>query len=554
MVRSGFIALSFALLGCGPETEIQPVPSGQLSLTSPAPASWVDDGRYQVEGVAKGFESVTVNGQAVDVLDGAFEAEMLAERGVNLIEVSGVDGRGDTHFVRQALISGQFEAPGAAMEDSFQVRVNESGLDKAEDMVDDYVDPADLSKKAKGMNPVYEDSYGFWSWDAVTVEANLVHVGFEQPDLNLVPREDYLYIETVIPNLDIEVEVSGEIAGIDYAQPVWVSADAVVLTAEAILGADSGRITADLGDTDLSFQNFYIDTSLIPGEIEQALLGDIIREKLEILVVEKMEEAVPALLEDTLSDLDLSFELDLMGHPVSVAATFGSVGVDSQGIHANMDVQMGIPSQGNRFYKGYLAADKGVTPKKDYTSALYASVSDDLINRVLFEAWRGGMMQYALTTEDESLPAASLTNFKAEEGTISIDALLPPVLVQRNGKLSLQAGELEVLVLTPGGGLGESLKATITVFADVEMTTVNGMVKLDLGQFDVHIMVKESDWGASEEAITRVLEENLPIASLLTMVKDFEYPLPTFGDIEIASVELQRDGSGMFTNMGINLK
>ena len=554
MLRAFCFALSVALFACSPQPGVQQIPAGQLSLSSPAPASWVDDGVYWVSGLASGFDSVSVNGTTVQVHEGKFELEVVAHRGINLLEVSGIDQRGDAHFIRQSLIAGQFDGSGTPMTEAAQLRVNAAGLDAAEGLVDAYIVPDELAETAKAMNPVYEDSYGFWGWEAVTIEANLESVSFEQPDLNLVPRDDFMEMEVTIPFLDIELSVSGEAAGKSFNQPVWVASTAVVLNAEAIIGVNQGRLDADLGDADIRLEGFYIDTSLIPGQIEQALFSDAIREKLEEMILEQIEESVPELLEETLSDLDLTFGLDLMDTPVAVEAQFAEAGVDAQGLYVSMDIQIGMPSQGTRFYQGYLAADKSAVPMKDYQSALYGALSDDLMNRMLFEAWRAGMLEYGVSTEDESLPAASLAAFQAEQGSITIDAMLPPVLAQRNGKLSLQVGELQVTVLTPGGGMGEMLKATVTAYADVEMHSIDGKIKLDMGDFEVHLMVTESDWGASEEAITRLLEANLPIESLLSLVQDFEYPLPSLAGIEIASVELTRDGSGVFTNMAATLK
>jgi hypothetical protein len=67
-------------------------------------------------------------------------------------------------------------------------------------------------------------------------------------------------------------------------------------------------------------------------------------------------------------------------------------------------------------------------------------------------------------------------------------------------------------------------------------------------------MVRDSDWGASEEAITRVLEENLPIDALLSLIQDFEYPIPSFSGVEVRTVDLQRDGGAMHTNISVTLK
>ena len=553
MYRSVFLGLSLGIMGCvGGETP-DVAEEVILELTSPEAAAWLNDGSVNVTGVAQGLTNLQVNGETVSVQDGTFQSTLHMERGINVLEVSGSDARGDTHFVRHAVIAGDFATAGSQMEDAVHLRVNKAGLEKAGTLIDAYLSPDDMIDMAMEMNPVYEDSYSVWGWEAVTVQADLDWVYFETPELNLVPRDGYLWVEAVIPTVYVDVGVSGEVAGMDYDEPVWVSADSIVVTGEAVLNAENGRLQADLNDPQMTMHGFFIDTDLLPGGIEDGLLGDTIQAQLETMVVAQVNESLPQMLEETLQDLDLTYQMDLMGTEVTVSAEFGEVGVDSQGVAAKLDLQMGIPSQGDHYYRGYLTSGQDMDPRPDYSSALFGSISDDLMNRLMFETWRGGMLKMSLSTEDESLPAAALHHFHASQGTVSVNAGLPPVLIERDQQLTLQLGELDVLVETPGGELGEHLQASVAGSADVELKVVDGLMTMDLGNFDVTITVRDSDWGASDEAITRMLEDNLPIASLLTLVKDFEYPVPTVAGLSIQSVSLERDPSTVYTNMKVSL-
>ena len=347
-----------------------------------------------------------------------------------------------------------------------------------------------------------------------------------------------------MPNLFVEVGVSGEVAGMDYDEPVWLESSTVEVTGYATIEAVDGRLNVDIVDPSIRFLGFYFDVELLPGEIENDVLGDVVRAQLEEMLLEKIEESIPALLEDTLAGLDLSHSMELLDQEVELQAEFGHASVDPQGIAVKMDVQMGIPSAGDRYYQGFLTTSGVKAPTLDRVAGLSAAMSDDLINRLLFEAWRGSMMDMTLSTEDESLPAGSLHHFQAETGTVSLYSHLPPVLVEKDGQTQLQLGEVDVVVSTPGGGLG--------AYVDVDMEAVDGVLTVDLGSVEVFLMVRESDWGASREAITRMLEENLPIETLLSMVKDFEFPIPTLEGIAVDRVALDRDANQMYTNIVVD--
>ena len=111
---------------------------------------------------------------------------------------------------------------------------------------------------------------------------------------------------------------------------------------------------------------------------------------------------------------------------------------------------------------------------------------------------------------------------------VCVNALmgLPPVVVEKNGGLELQLGELEVTLDTPGGELGDHLVASVNVFAPVEIYATDGVVKLDLGDPTLVMMVRESDWGADDVTITELLEVALPLDLLLGLL-NIEYPLPS---------------------------
>jgi hypothetical protein len=311
-------------------------------------------------------------------------------------------------------------------------------------------------------------------------------------------------------------------------------------------------LDVQLVDPEIEFQNFWFDTSLLPGDIEVWMLEDTVREQLEKLLVEQAEAQIPPLLEESLSSLDLSFSSEVMGAPLEVSAEFASASIDSDGIALGVDLDVNIAASGSMMSAGYLAAPT-VQPSPDRTAQISASIYDNLLNRVLFEGWNGGLLEMTLSTEDGSLEPIMLLPLKATQGDIAVSAGLPPVIVERNGGLALQFGELDVRIETPDGELGSSLWLTVAGEVPLNLAVESNELVLDLGTPALTMMVRDSDWGASNEAITQLVEEMLPLDLMLALVGDLSFPLPELEGIGIASAYVGRDAAQAHTNIQIAL-
>ncbi len=552
MKRVIFLAL-FVLPACKNENELSEVPyeEPELSLADPAAASWQSAGTVTATGVARNLTDVKVNGVGADVDGDSYSASVTLERGINVLEVTGKDGRGDTKFVRQAVIAGDYNDPGQKIEDAASLRLNQGGIDAALAQVGSLLTPDSIRSMVMNGQPLYQDSYGIWGWDAVTVNAIATQLEFDTPDLTANPNDGVLELDATIPNVQVGVNVYGEIIGIDYDVDIWVWADPEI-EAELGVGADDGMLTVSIVDTTIDLVGFGYDTSLLPGDIEQYILVDTIASFLETKLMDAVETMVPPLLEEQLASLDLSFETEVLDRQVSIAADISDAYIDDDGIVAVVDLDVDMPSAGSMEYAGYLAATPGAADT-DRNADVGVSLSDNLLNRVLFEAWRAGVLEMTMSTADGSLPEMMLTQLHATEGSVAISAKLPPVAIQKDGGLLAQLGEVEVVIDTPGGEMGDHLKVALAASVPLNITVENGELKLSLGELDMDMVVRESDWGASNETITRLLEEMLPINALLALFGNFSFPLPAIGPLTIDSADVARESTGAFTGVGIEL-
>lgn len=553
--------LALALVGCDKkEAAGTPVADAAFEMTSPEAGAWTTAGSAGVTGTAENVESVSVllapEGEGVDAhrTGQNWQGSVTLARGINVVEAQALDLHGDTQFRRHGVLAGDFGNPDDGVKDALAVRVNQSGLDKVGDMVADYMTPELVTTSATAMNPVYTDSYGLWGWDAVTISADIDSVSFDRPQIEFEPTSGLLNLTATLPNLFVDAQAYGDVVGIDFDSDVTMSASSAVLTASVAVDIVDGDIAVTLTDCTVEFKDFAYDTSLLPGDIEAYILVDTIRSTVEEMLVSKINEMVPELLSSTLAGLDPSFSTDILDHTVDMSFGFADATIDRDGIALDLDVDVGMDYTGSRTYAGYLSAPK-VSPTVDTHADIAAGFSDNVLNMVLFQAWRAGVLDMSLSTYDGSLDAAMLILLKADEGTISTSASLPPVLVESAAGLpQIQMSEMLVTIDTPGGDLGDHIVVAMSLWIEVEMVIEGGELVLSLGEPTIVMDVRESDWGASNESTTNLLADALPIDVILTLLGDISFPLPSLYGITVESGAADRDASGYYTDATVYLQ
>lgn len=543
------VLLTFFLVACEKEEPTETVPPGKLSLRSPAAGAFVEDGETTASGLATALNDVQVNGVEATVDGGKFTAEVPLERGVNVVEATGVDGTGHKLFERNGVLAGSYTQAEGPVEDALSLRVNQSGLDRIGEIAVGAFDVQTINDMLPALNPIYTYDTGFATW----ISADVQSITFDNPSLDFEPRDGALGLTVTIPNLYVDLYAFGEVVYIDYDSDASMWASAAVLTADLYVDASNGKLAIDMGTVTVDLKDFGYDTSLIPGDFESYLFVDTIRGKIEEMLATQITDTVPPLLDETLNGLDPSYSTELMGLPVDMSFSFASADVDDRGLALTLDLAVDVPQSGKHSAPGYFTAPLG-TPEVDEHSDLAGAVSDNLLNRMLYEAWQGGLLDMTLSTDDGSLTPLMLAPLKATEGTIKVNAKLPPVVVERDGQLQAQLGELMVDIETPGGALGDHLLASVNAFVDLTVTVKGGELTLELGTPELVLMVRESSMGADDEEMTTLVEQVLPLDLLFALLGDFSFPLPALYGIELDEGSATRDASGVYTGLEISLK
>ncbi len=557
MLRFAPVLVTVAMLGCrgddGPGASTYQEP--ELELTNPEPAAWSATGTINAQGTAQNLTDIQVNGEAAQQVDSGFNLDIDLVRGINNVEALGVDSRGDDFFVRNGVIAGEFKSPGSPVNDAALIRINESGLDLMLGQVGGLLDKTTINGALAAVNPVV--TYAFAPGGAYLGDVDVNLDAIDYSDLYITGDANPGQIDVVVTIDDLWVDATavGHAVGNEFSVDVDIWADKAEVVGNIQIEVDSDKeLKVTFNDAATNLTNFAYDTSLLPGDLEQAAFLEEVEAALEERITGAVVARVPPLLKDLTEDLDISFETNLLDRDIAAAMRFSSASIDADGVQIGTDVDVTVAGNKDYYYQGYLTADGLGDPSIDRTQDLAMSLYDDMLNRVLFEAWRAGMLEQTLSTADGSLSPETLGLLGASEGEIKVRAGLPPVVIDDRGQLEVQVGELEVELLTPGGSLGD--RTVLVVGAEIPITPkiTQSAFTLDLGFPTADLVVRETSGNASTEALTVVLEQKLPLATLLLILEDISFPLPSLAGVEVKTAIAQRDGGGAFTNMLVDLE
>lgn len=548
------LPLLVLLVGCKKEEkEEEVVPDATFSLDSPAPAAFLAEGENEASGEAENVRQLSVMGKEIKAEEGEFSTRIVLERGVNLVEATAVDLHEDNLFARNGVLAGDYAKPEERVEDALQLRLNQAGLDRLERVIAGAVTPEVLNGALGGMNPIYEYVVDVWGWEAGALYVDLVSVDFTGVDVQIVPGGGNLELTLTLENLDVALDAYGSALGINLNAGLGMGAEEAVISATITGGAtEDGKLAIELLETDVEMSGFWYDISLIPSILTDYILVDTIRGTVEDMLKEQITTMVPPLVEETLAGLAPTVTTSLLDREVTLSYGFREVEIDDEGLAISLDLGVDITGDLTKSAPGYLKAPYAV-PNISRHAEVAGAISDDLMNRVLFEAWRVGMLDMTLSTDDGSLESYMLAPLHATAGSIQTRADLPPVLIGVDGKIQAQLGEMWVRIETDDSDLGSYLEIALTVKVDVGLRVDAGKLVVDLGEPDIEMIVRDSDWGASDEATTRLVEESLPIDLILALLGNLSFDLPTLYGITIDEGEAERDPGNSHTDVTLGL-
>ena len=546
------MTLVLTLLGCAEDPfDFGSWSEPSLKITSPEIGAMTEEGEVEVVGKVRNLDYVEINGVEAEVSSfGRFTAVVPMEHGINVIEAYGWrDDDLDTDFDRRAVIAGTFAVPEEPVPEGLMLRANQGALDMLMLGVQSQIDPDQITSTAMNMNPVFNQNSLF-----VDAKAVIERINIGKPKIRAYPSAEALEIETRVPHFFVRVRSWGNVLGHPYDVGATVESEEIVLGLGFALGAENGNLDVDMAYVDLDLIGFDFDVSFIPDLVEDLLMVDRVQEKAEQALEKVLMKALDPAIDDALASLDLSFSTQLQGQKLDVDVDFADAWSDADGIAIVTDVYTEMPQVLPGDYPGYLLTRSEGYPMPSTKSSVAVSVSDNLVNNLMFQVWRAGLIDLHMSTEDGTLSPEMAGKLKADQASMSIRSALPPVITQDQGRLAIQIGEFDVGIDTPGGELGDTMNLALALQLDMAPRTQNGWLELGLGDPEMAMMVRENDWGATDQTTTRMLEEMMPVEELLGPVNDLAIPMPQFpagGGID--DIKVVRDPTGAHTNVHINL-
>lgn len=522
----------------------------RLEIDTPVAGAWVEPGPVTVSGRAVGLSTLLVDGVSVPIVDGRFTTTIEVDAGVTAIEVFGGEADGDGVFERRSVLAGAFASGGARLTDPIAVRVTQEGVDQLVGLAVSAIDFQPFIDQIIAANPVFEGTASVFDYGA-----NLLSFTLGAPVVQLDLADGGFDVHVEIPDVAVRLEVFGGIGPAVLDTEVIASATRVTADLRMTADAGPGGLDARVGPVTLDLVGLYVDTTAIPGTFEDNI--PLIKDEIERFVRNTAREQVallaPTLIDAVQSALSLSFSTDLFERTFSVDAVFRELVVTDGEARLFTDLGLTVTGgDGEARFAGVFDLPDG--QHRFPVQAPFAfSLHDDLLNRILFEAWRAGVLKLSIGSDEQPLLGVLLQQLGSPTGTVSVDVKLPPVALEGPEGLELQVGEVFLRIDTPGGTYGEYVVVRVAGRVPVTPRLTNGELGLTVGEPQLSLQVVETDWNASHSTITNLLEDQLPIDVLVGFASAFGFPLPAFAGLVIDSAEVSRGASGVHTAVGVVL-
>lgn len=417
-----------------------------------------------------GVASLKIDGFDVPIRsDGSFEWRITPNLGVNVVELVATDHAGRSVRTQRGVLYGEFSSWDAPTDDAVTARMGTRAFDVIEQALIRLID--------NGMVDQLLDQY------AVGTDSIDIHdVSYGRVDIRLVPERGRLRAEILVYDLEVEMSVTW---GVTLSG--WAEASPARITGyiEPELTRD-GKIAADLYQPEIALNGFAIHVNGLYDWLV-SWVNDWAQGYAENMLTGLAEDVIlPELFDPAM--LDRSFHF--MGRDIGYNVRLDDLDVDSEGIAAvgNVDIPMRA--------SGDAPASPGIyttysTPPADHARRMFrASVSDDMINRILATAWRGGLLNLdirELLGDGGALPielnAGSLALLAGQEilqhasadtpVDVELRPLLPPVAEVRVGRGSLLrlhlAETMLDLYLAPEGGARQKF-ASVAAYAMLDVS------------------------------------------------------------------------------------
>lgn len=536
----------------------------QISLTSPAPGTWLDTDIAVVSGtvvdVLAGVDTVTVMGEPVELGDdGSFSVDLPVQPGPTAIEVIATDIDGNSADAFVGVMSGESADPHVAYA-GMRVALGADGIAGIAEPLLTELDPDAVEAAIKSANPVASGSVS-----CVDYSADVRSVSYGTPVLSVFTETDNVHMDIELSDLEVLVDVDFDLCGFSSGSDTITITDTLTtISADVSIGyiPAFGGLFAQVTDSGVTYTDLQVDYGTIDSllgafGLSVSDLGFDAGAIIEDAIVEVVNDEVPPPIVAALDAMEFTEELDVLGSPITLSTNATDVVITEDGVEVELATSTTGPAADPEMPElpGVLSLG-GASPDVDPATELALSLSLQELNRILHLAHASGAFRIQLSDSDLGLDPA-LIDFVFPGATtldLSFEPTLPPVLTP-----SASGDHLDMTMLSL------TLEARGLV-DDVDTELVSGHVHV-LGT--VEATIDENDDIALEvTSITPVVDTTTPEAGGVAAAEALEdqlasisegiigdlFPTITFGIPEIEGMPLTGTGAGTAGELNTWLK
>ncbi len=488
-----------------------------------------------VESGAGPVETVTVNGEEVELIDGKFAASVFPHVGGNTLVIIATDSFGSVRKRVQSFLWSTgyhkpvLEQPKSGMVDpGLGIWLSNAVLQQLAQALGGLLSVLNIGDSIA--NPVFSGS-GY----KVYIK-NLTH---SAPTLTMSSKVGGLKMTVAITNIKAKVDAPGKCeecifgACIDFCPDFDgdMKVSAVVANADVHLFVENHQLKADVTNVAVSVSGADVDIDGVIGfiidpvidSVVDDLIGDLEKD-LEGTVAEQIEPA----LEDGLGALAFESSFDMPSFdpaggsvPVEMKTDFSSVQFDATGGAIRLRTGAYSPKVtpydklGALARVGCNAAEQVLVVPK--ASPFELVLSDDMINELLYAAWNGGLLEFDVPAD--MLADADLTAYGITDLAVSLSGMSAPTLSDCEiGDLDVHIGDMRVIADLVLLGTPLTIEMYISFTAGFEFALLDGELGLGFTKIktlDSEITVLQDDLIGSEGLVADMVNGSL-VPSLLS--------------------------------------
>ncbi len=496
----GFDFVGTITLPAGPQTfevtagdarvEVDVMVDGEpplINITFPDRGTYIEDGQTDMRFTVTddlGLDTLTLDDREIDSgLAPDFELRGLPLReGLNILQLEAHDVAGNTSREHVSALHGELRNADEPVASAIRAHIGTEGLNQIGRVASGILDSQDLS----ALVPMLPEAGGF----AIEISS----IGYQRPSqITLTPMPGELHARIVLNEFAVELALT---IGGREAIEVGVGAGRIEVNAVVMPRVVDGQLIIEVAMLDIDFFDLQIGVGRLPGFEddpggEQSLLEEILSDTLTVVI----EDRLPELIGSALTALDDPIDLALLGAMLQLQLRPNVAVVSERGLSIRIDVTVALlnPPAQEPAIAGYVGRESVWDGVPD-TDQFGLAVDDDLLNALLYQVWRAGVLFPTIDQASIDEGGETLLFVSAFFGTLVSDARPD---VPRNAPLQIATSlPLPIVAKVKKGGAGVGLEigigdlmlAIATDDAD-HRSLLNGAVSLVLsGELGVNYM------------------------------------------------------------------